>query len=293
MTIYNYSTQSLGVLLLRVHLSARSLGKSGRVFLGDVTAHGRVQDWPSRKRLRTRLTTIKKKQNLARLNSATPRAEPDFVFSREDKLCLNRAKHLNIMVTAWNSWSIFFSLVKLVVRERAPVYGHNWTHCTKLQIRGLHKMSVKKLTSSFPEFPLWATKLQGQLNTPLWKRVLTEQVLVGLFEVIREFIMLCHILKRLRFTFTPNAKREFVPRDQVSVRSDLTQSFQLVFTIFTFLTKQPWCNAVVFHFLSLHHFSHTFLKKWIDLFPSSVNTRPVFWKLSTPLEPKRIISVTW
>ena len=153
-------------------------------------------------------------------------------------------------------------------------------------------MSVKKLTS-FPEFPLWTTKLQGQLNTTtLWKRVVTEQVVVGLFEAIREFIMLYHTLKRLRFTFTPNGKREFVPRDQISVRNDATRSLQLVFTIFTFLTKQPRWNAVVLHFLSLHHFSHTFFKKWIDLFPSSVNKRPVFWKLSTPLEPKRIISVT-
>ena len=137
-------------------------------------------------------------------------------------------------------------------------------------------MSVKRLTSSFPEFPLWATKLQGELNTTLSKRVETEQVHVGLFEVIREFIMLYHILKRLRFTSTPNGKREFVPRDQVSVRSDRTGSLQLVFTIFTFLTKQPRCIAVVFHFLSLHHFSHTFFKKCIDPFPFGVNTRPVF-----------------
>ena len=35
-------------------LSAWSLGKSVRVSLGDVTAHGRVQDWPSRERLGTR-----------------------------------------------------------------------------------------------------------------------------------------------------------------------------------------------------------------------------------------------
>ena len=34
---------------------AQSLGKSGRVSLGDITAHGRVQDWPSRERLGTRL----------------------------------------------------------------------------------------------------------------------------------------------------------------------------------------------------------------------------------------------
>jgi len=127
--------------------------------------------------------------------------------------------------------------------------GHNRTHCTKLQIRELHKMSVKKLTSSFPEFPLWATKLQGQPNTTLWKRVVNEQVLVGLFEVIGEFIMLYDILKRLKITFTPNGKREFVPRDQVSVRSDPTRSLQPVFTIFTFLTKQPWCNAVLLHSL--------------------------------------------
>ena len=66
---------------------------------------------------------------------------------------------------------------------------------------------------------------------------------------------------------------------------------QCTFTTFTFLTKQPRCNAVVLHFFSLHHFRHTFFKKWIDLFPSGVNTRPFFRKLSTPLEPKRITSV--
>ena len=34
---------------------ARSLGKSGRVSLGDITAHSGVQDWPSRERIGTRL----------------------------------------------------------------------------------------------------------------------------------------------------------------------------------------------------------------------------------------------
>ena len=36
---------------LLIPLSARSLGESGPVSLGDVTAHGRVQEWPSRERL--------------------------------------------------------------------------------------------------------------------------------------------------------------------------------------------------------------------------------------------------
>ena len=40
---------------LLIPLSARSLGESGPVSLGDVTAHGRVQEWPSRERLGTRL----------------------------------------------------------------------------------------------------------------------------------------------------------------------------------------------------------------------------------------------
>ena len=39
-------------------LSARSLGKSGRVSLGDVTAHGRIQDWPRRELLGTRLRAL-------------------------------------------------------------------------------------------------------------------------------------------------------------------------------------------------------------------------------------------
>ena len=41
---------SLGVLLCPIVRA-----KSGKVSLGDVTAHGRVQDWPSRERLGTRL----------------------------------------------------------------------------------------------------------------------------------------------------------------------------------------------------------------------------------------------
>ena len=63
-------------------LSARSLGKSGRenalssrrVSLGDVTAHGRVQDYPSRERLGTRLMVLA----IIRLNCSITIVSKDF-----------------------------------------------------------------------------------------------------------------------------------------------------------------------------------------------------------------------